>query len=1088
MHFVTDEFLASLQPGTATGTGGAGQSGGITDIWVEADAPRFDIEVISDLRVGGTESQSPGYSEAQMDSLRTEFVERFRHLRQAFKASRPADLIVNCGDLVVGRKDTTELEVNRVEAAYADICLPAFQQLKELDWASNGGREASQPPELLSIPGNEDAYCGGGPIRGPWASALPGQEAAGLDAYPYYSHFAKLLAANPMPEKKPESHPVASVFRVLPGNIAGAAGGRLENQPIACIVVVGFDSNDVQYKNDLVTDYGQIDEEQLQWSRRLISTLRAGAARSMPLYVIALTHHNLLPVEDRVVHPPRNADDERVVSFQRLISNGSTSFCDPLSRLCVTNHFLAENTLSTTSNASGFLNHCQQLRMSLVLHGNMYQRAVSTLTSTPLVAGQPAAELTVVAAPAFAAGRPTSGMARVSLDLWKGQAEVAFYYDTAPDGGPATSPIQIIRPLVSASRVSSAERRLYAKVSSLVAGALEKGTPGDRADVLRFADHVAAVWERDGYAPVSFPDGRLPHLGDPTRLSRYHLLLLLREVEGGNYEMLLSRHNALRPSEVAEWDTLLMAAFTSVTDLMDRLHLDVVRQVVTQAEDMERASSAQTFEAAVDRIRGGRGNIQDDIWLEKIRELATIRQVKISPTSGEITSYDYRLVVLTPFVRDPQSVNLSQVTDRRQREQLNDELAVVQWLSELPSVRLPGEPLSGRQTIPLEAIMSGGAGIRWEPAADPDGSGEADEDGSRRRSTFPPGAVWFPLRETDEREGPWTLAPSMLARNADVMRWVDKELAKRRSADGSFPPHIVLGQMRETTGYSLAGGPYPFAQASSDDSRAKLATSTLGAMNRVEYSDEFDLRGQRPYHGLDIRRVALARRTTRVRSGRERDVILVFDATALYERGGDLSSFRTSPAGPEDGLLGVLRPAQRYVLRAGLERAGWVNDFLAGKCADDPWGFLRARFGGAGEPLALTPPVIELVHWDDWDSDDDNLLEFVVCDGNHRIVRKVWNGGAVAAAIGVISPPRQPYYARPFSPYEWDITAGNVLSVTPDPRFRYAPRAVDLEKLELSEQARQELRTKPTELLYRRYYRDLSRGFGPIGGQGGRYV
>jgi hypothetical protein len=1090
MHFVTEGFLADLQP-DATAPGIADRtSTGITEIWVDGTSPRFDIEVISDLRIDGqAPKSSAGYSAAEAETMRATLVDRFKHLRKAFKPTRPADLVVSCGDWIVGRQDATESELRRVKSAYADICLPAFRQLQEADQTRSRTQDAVRLfPELLGLPGNEDAYSGGGAVRGGWTSASL-VKAAELDTYPYYSHFAKGLAINLMP-KKPESHPVASVFRIVPRSANYPAGG-LEEAPLAYVAVIGFDSNDVQYEHNLVSNYGQVGEEQLQWSRRLISTLREGVARSAPLYVIALTHHNLLPVEDRLVHPPRGENDERLVKFRKLMYEGPAhaGACDLPSRLCVTNHILAENSLSTTSNASGFLGHCQQLRASLVLHGNMHQRAADSLVSRPLVAGQPASELTVLAAPAFDPGRPMSGMARISLDLWKGEAEIAFHYDTTPDGGATSNPIQIIRPLISASRISSSERRLYAKVSGLIGHALEKGSPEDRPKVQEFADYVATVWENDGYAPVSFPDGKLPRLGEPTRLNRYYLLLLLRETEGGNYEMLLSRHNPLRPSEIAEWDTLLMPAFRNVRDLMERLHLDIVRQVVTQAEDMDRASSAKTFDAAVDRIQGGGGgNLQDDIWLDKIRELDTVHEIKISPTTGQITDYEYRLVVLTPFVRDPRSVHPSQA-DKRQQQQLSDEVAMVAWLNELPSVRLPGAPLSGRQTIPLEAIMSGGAGLRWEPTADPVDPDEVSEEHPRRRFALPPGAVWFPLPETDEPEGPWTLAPSIVARNADVMRWVEQQLAKRRSVDGSFPPHIVLGQMKETTGYSLFEGPFPFVLSPDFDNReTKLSTSTMEAMNRVEYIDEYDLRKQRPYQGLDVRRVALARRTISVRSGRDREVILVFDATSRPKSKDNLSYFKTCPADAENGLLGVLRPTQRYVLEAGLERARWVNEFMAENCSDDPWGFLRARFGGAGEPLALTPPVIEQVHWDDCDSDDHSRLEFVVCDGNHRVVQKVWKGRDVAAAIGVVTQPREPYYARPFSPYEWDITEDNVLTVTPDPRFRYAPRRVDIDALDITKEARRELRMKPEELLYRRYYRDLSCGFGPIGGQGGKYV
>jgi hypothetical protein len=1087
MYFVTEEFLASLLPdvGSSAADGSVGSS--VTDIWVDEEAPRFEIDLISDLRIDNPAPTAwdTGCSVPEAERLRAAITDRLKQLRTAFKVSRPADLLVNCGDLIAGRRDTTEAELRRVQTMYEDICLPAFRQLQEPDRTRSRMRDVDQVfPKLLSLPGDGDANGGGGLPHEAWApvSAMVTRS----DVHPYYSHFAKNLAGNPLP-KKPESHPVATVFRISARGVGGTASG-LECAPLAFIAVVGFDSNDVQYKHDQASNFGQIGEEQLQWSQRLIDALRQGMARSTPLYVVALTHHNLLPVEDRVVYPPRGADDERLMKFQKLMSGGHAGICNPLPRLCVTNHFLAENAVGSTSNASGFLNHLQQLRASLAVHTNMHQRAVTTVVSTPLVAGQSASELTILAAPAFSPGHPTSGMARISLDLWKGQAEIAVYYETAPDGGPAANPTQIICPLISASRVASSERRLYAKVSALIANALANGSPGDRRGVQDFADYVAAVWDSDGYAPVSFPDGTLPHLGEPTRMNRYYLLLLLRQGEGGNYEMLLSRHNANRPSEVAEWDTLLMPAFSSVRDLMERLHLDVVRQVVDQAEDIERASGARTFDAAVELIRAGGGNVQDDIWLEKIRELDTVRKAKISPTTGEITEYEYRLVVLSPFVRDPRSVNSSQVADKAQQRQLNAELAVVEWLSELPSVRLPGAPLSGRQTIPMEAIMSGGAGLRWEPSTDLDDPDEIGEDGSRRRVALPPGAVWFPLADTDEPEGPWTMAPSIVARNADVMRWVDRQLASRRSTEGFFPPHIVLGQMKETTGYSLSEGPFPFAQPDDyDRSETNLSTSTMEAMSRVEYIDEYDLRGQRPYRGLDIRRIALVRRAVRVPSGRERDAVLVFDATPRREY-RDMSYFKKCPIDTDSGLLGILRPAQRYVLQAGVERARWVTDFMEENCSDDPWGFLRAKFGGAGEPLALTPPIIEQVDLDDWDSGDDRMLEFVVCDGNHRVVHKVWNSREVAAAIGVVSPPRQPYYARPFSPYEWDITAENVLTVTPDPRFRYAPRRVDLEQLDLSEEARQELTLKPRERLYRRYYRDLSHGFGPIGGQGGRYV
>jgi hypothetical protein len=233
------------------------------------------------------------------------------------------------------------------------------------------------------------------------------------------------------------------------------------------------------------------------------------------------------------------------------------------------------------------------------------------------------------------------------------------------------------------------------------------------------------------------------------------------------------------------------------------------------------------------------------------------------------------------------------------------------------------------------------------------------------------------------------------------------------------------------------------------------------------------------------------RRTIETRRRSKRDVIMVFDASRQYQSGSGLSYFEACPLRRENGWLGILRPTQRYVLQGGLDRAEGVNKFLAEQCSDDPWGFVRATYDGAGEPVALTPPVIEQVWREDWDSDDTAMLEFLVCDGNHRIVQKVWRSREVTPAIGVVGEPRQPYYARPFSPYEWDITAENIVSVTPEPRFKYAPRTVDLDRLDLSDEARLELSEKQAKQpgdLYRRYYRDLTAGFGPMGGQGGRWA
>jgi hypothetical protein len=1052
VRFVTEEFLADLRAAVA---GAAGEAGGcapipgVTDVDVPEKEPHFDIEVISDAV---TSYRAPRSGNAA--ALRADFEQLLRDRSRAFsKPGRRVSLLVNCGDLVVGRADDKDQELERVRSSYADVWLPAVNGLREAAAGANGA-DAQAYRDVLSVPGNEDAYSGG--------RSAP-------RARPYYEQFARPAAVGSVPDR-PEAHPVATIFRVRPELATSASPAA----PLAFVVVIGFDSNDIQYNHALARDHGQIAEEQFTWSQRLVIELRTGIARNAPLYVIAVTHHNLLPAESRMVHSAAGADHEQTAGLRGRLAIGGNHVCSPVAPLCVTNHFLIENALGVTSNASDFLLHCQQLRASLVIHGNTQQRVATTVATTPLAAGESPVQLTVLSTPAFAKDRPTSGMARISLNLWKGEAEIAFQYDTAPDGGAAGTPIQITRPLLSASRIKASERRLYGKVTGLIAKALRDDQIADREkeEIREFADYVADLWESDGYTPVSWPDGRLPRFGPPTRFNRYYLLLLLREIEGHHYEILLSRHNPLQASTIGEWDALLMPAFTSVRNLMERLHNDVVRQVVVQAEDVDRAANAKMFDDAVERIQTSLGNAQDDIWLDKMREIGSeVRRLKISPTSGEITEYEYHLVTLTPFV----TANTDMTPDER---------AIVRWLTELPSLQLLGAPLDDPRSLPMEAVTSRGAGLRWEPPADPSGAPA----NPRKQVELPPGSVWFPLPESDETQGLWRQVPSIRARNADVMTWIDEQLAERRGKDGAFQPHVVLGKMTETTGYERRSGPFRFEPAGDGQAPgAKLATSTREAMLRVEYTGEFDLAGQHPYQGheLEVRRIVLVRRDYELTNKRRRDVILVFDADR--QSGAGLGFFRTCSADPEHGLLGLLRPTQRYVLQGGLDRAVLVNKFLAQECVDDPWGFLRATFGGAGEPVALTPPIIEQVWWDDWDSDSRGLREFLVCDGNHRVVQRVWGEGQAAAAIGVLGEPLQPYYARPFSPYEWDITAENVVAVTPESQYKYAARKVDVDRLDVSQRIKADLRAKDPKKLFRRYYRNLEAGFGPMGGQGGKW-
>jgi hypothetical protein len=240
--------------------------------------------------------------------------------------------------------------------------------------------------------------------------------------------------------------------------------------------------------------------------------------------------------------------------------------------------------------------------------------------------------------------------------------------------------------------------------------------------------------------------------------------------------------------------------------------------------------------------------------------------------------------------------------------------------------------------------------------------------------------------------------------------------------------------------------------------------ATVAALHRVRYIRESDLSGQRPYDGMEIRRVFL------VRQGSDRLIISVLDAEC---------------DDPRDSLLGILRPVQRYVLQAGLDRARRISERLVDEPRDE-WGYVRIKAGRNARTISVTPPVLEELHFDEFECGGQLGREFILCDGNHRVVDAVWNRGRTLPAVAVLGPPRQPFYGHPCSFLGWGRAAANVHSTTPDRCLRYTPREVDLTGLD--ERSQRKLGRLPETERHRRYFRDLATGFGYIGGQGGHLV
>jgi hypothetical protein len=762
------------------------------------------------------------------------------------------------------------------------------------------------------------------------------------------------------------------------------------------------------------------------------------------------------------------SEEPSLKPIERLIEQlvGTVARNVPLHVIAVSGHTNVDTALVT---------RCQELRIGLVLAAPSRKDDVLTLSRTAMQRGQSATEVAVVPCPSFKSGTGIPGATHVSIDVVKGECAIAFRHDLGSDHSP--EPVQVVRPLPSASRVSSSERRLYSRVLRLLREA--QSEDAENPALLEFGEYVDRTWAAAGYAALCDDAGMVPL--PETRHITYNLLLLLRERSGG-YDILLSNHSPLRASPLSDWNTLLLPAFKDVRDLLEHLRDDVVRQVTERAEDYERAAHAEAFERAVNRILSDDGPSGDELWADQLREVGTRTIRKISPTTGAVTEFTYHLLTLLPLVDRSlaKPVEQSDGVDLEASHR-NDRHRIIQWLKGLDTVGLSDEDPAAYRGIPIEAFYEGGAGLRWDPETM---LGEEPNGAIRRRRTQAyPGAMWFPLSRRGE-PSLWRRCPAIVARNADVMTWIEGELELRRRTDDSFPEQLVLGRYAGSSDEYRIERAYPFEPSSisppggNDPDDEDVPTgSTTEALALVRLNQDFDLADQLAYEGARFERVWLVRGPAPL--GEDRDAIYVYPAEP-DDREFDVSTTDRTPHG-------LLRPVQRYVLRAGLERVAAlgaaVHDYLGEE--GDPWGFLRVRKGGAPGRVSVTPPIIEQVHAEDW-SDPALGIDFVVCDGNHRIVQAVWGQRGVRkttalAAVAVIGKLRQPYYARPFGALEWEATADNELIVAPDVASKYLPRSVHDPVLLERYRGRE-------KMLYRRYFRELESGFGPVGGQGGRFA
>lgn len=330
------------------------------------------------------------------------------------------------------------------------------------------------------------------------------------------------------------------------------------------------------------------------------------------------------------------------------------------------------------------------------------------------------------------------------------------------------------------------------------------------------------------------------------------------------------------------------------------------------------------------------------------------------------------------------------------------------------------------------------------------------------------GLVWVPINL-------WQQSDAIRSRNADVMQWVDETLAELRKVTSVIPRWLVSGSGEELRVGITHLEQRPFGngdigrdvaesqQGSFPDSLVRGLDNVMTGKDNVHV-----YRGQ----GICMGRLRIESDQTH---GRIRIAVYVCD----NER--------------REKLAGYLRPVQRYVLAQGLRRAERlrreINNYLRqNRSVEDGFsdfadlgvtskaGYLRVTLSEIGE-ISVLPLIVEQISVGDQEGD---VPEFILCDGNHRLVQYLLVDKCESVGCAIVAgSPKQPYYAWPYSRWDWNVMLQNQLEDTPDLYSKYTPRYHN-------DATREDIKHAPES--YRQFFRDLSTGFGDIGTQAGRLV
>jgi 3',5'-cyclic AMP phosphodiesterase CpdA len=730
------------------------------------------------------------------------------------------------------------------------------------------------------------------------------------------------------------------------------------------LALFGLDSNYLVYEHGEPKwfDHAMVHHEQLSNFRATVERLHENVA-DRPLYIVVSLHHHLLPVIEPTYDRPLDLQED-----------------------------LKRVTLDTRS----IIEELQASCSSLVLHGHMHQHTVQQVSYLTATVGAQRSPLSIISCGCY---QNVYKSAIISADLYWAKARIVMMLGRDDMQGAVKDPLETSVSLVSASRVPSGEMRLYREMRAWLEPAPNRAqlpSGRNREDMLRpdpvkaahFADLVERRWKDIPYVPLCSRtiDGvAVPFPADPdllTKHKQYFLLLVLKD-----QHVLLNNHQALRYSDYAQWDTLLLPSFKTLFDFFDRARWDLVRLRGRHRIDSTRSETSRSkMEKKIEGILGQTSGRQWDEWEAKLRFLGAKTFVKFSPTDAVPQIYDYTLVSFDGFC-------------------------------------VPGGPAEALELLPeLDAADVIDREVRRRGKIQP-------PEGSGNERDFDPGYCWFPRAR-------WRECASIVARNEDVMDWAMGILDRIEVEHGYIPPWLRWKGANRLDSVAIdVSKQCPFDEDGRDaDGFPNSLKFGLGEMKLGKGPLQKHYAYARTGNsGKDICRISsVYLKNIELTKGKPQILVHECVGRSVGKR------------------LGFLRPTQRYALRQGLDRAKLLAAEIRradlkddnGNVLDplDFEGYLKLKLPG-GMSIAHLPPVIETIQEAERENSQGEE-EFLVCDGNHRIIQHCLRSddpGTRVRAVLIRDPP-YPYYAFPFSAKEWWVTAKNVVSFPPDLYSKYAPR------------------------------------------------